>query len=82
MRETGGLCGTAQATRIRSARGTLSMTDGPFTETKEVVGGYAIFDVDSREEVVEWTRRFMELHAIHWPEWEGESEIRQLMDQM
>ena len=58
--------------------GKISVTDGPFTEAKEVVGGYAIFDVDTKEEVMEWTRRFMELHKKHWPDWEGETEVRQM----
>jgi hypothetical protein len=54
--------------------------DGPFTEAKEVVGGYAIYDVKSKKEAIEATSRFMELHREHWPGWEGESEIRQIFD--
>ena len=54
------------------------MTDGPFSEAKEVVGGYAVFSVKSKREAIEWTTRFMQLHSVHWPGWEGETEIRQL----
>jgi hypothetical protein len=56
------------------------MTDGPFTETKEVVGGYAIAELASREEAEKFARRFMELHRVHWPSFEGESEVRPLED--
>jgi hypothetical protein len=50
------------------------VTDGPFTEAKEVVGGYAQFELKSKEEAVESAVRFMELHKKHWPGWEGETE--------
>ena len=43
------------------------------------MGGYAIFDVKSKDEVMDWTRRFMELHKKHWPDWEGETEVRELV---
>ena len=76
--ETAGLAPTSEATRVRLSNGKISVTDGPFTEAKEVVGGYAIFDVDTKEEVLEWTRRFMDLHKKHWPDWEGETEVRQM----
>lgn len=78
--EMGGLYPTAMGARVRLAGGNLSVTDGPFTEAKEVVGGYAIYNVDSLEEAIKWTTRFMELHIIHWAGWEGETEIRQMME--
>jgi hypothetical protein len=75
----GGLLPSAQgAARVRLDHGNITITDGPFTESKELIGGFAIYDVQSKEEVIEWTRRFMELHKKHWPGWEGESEIRQM----
>jgi hypothetical protein len=80
MVETGGLLPTATATRIRLAGGKLTVTDGPFTETKEVIGGYAVFDVKSKEEMLQWATRFMQLHKEHWKGWEGETEIRQMWD--
>jgi hypothetical protein len=54
------------------------VTDGPFTETNEVVGGYAQFELKSKEEAVRSAVRFMELHKKHWPGWEGETEVRQM----
>src|SRR6266481_8681498 len=78
MVANGGLAPTAASTRVRLSRGQLSTTDGPFTEAKEVVGGFAIFELKSKEEAIEATTRFMELHKIHWPGWEGETEIRQI----
>ncbi|WP_394824592.1 YciI family protein [Pendulispora albinea] len=76
MIESVGLLPTSQATRMRLSSGELIITDGPFTEAKEMVGGYAIFEVASMEEALEWSKRFMDLHKEHWPEWEGETEIR------
>jgi hypothetical protein len=77
----GGLAPTAQSTRVRVSNGQLTVIDGPFTETKEVVGGYAQFELNSKEEAIEGAVRFMELHKIHWPGWEGETEIRQIFGQ-
>ena len=69
---------SARGARVRLRAGKISVTDGPFTEAKELIGGFAIYDVKTKEEVIEWTRRFMDLHKEHWPGWEGESEIREL----
>lgn len=66
--------------RVRLASGKLTVIDGPFVETKEVVGGYAVFEVKSKKEAIEQTLRFMELHKEHWPGWEGETEIRQIFE--
>jgi hypothetical protein len=74
----GGLAPTAQSTRVRLSNGQLTVIDGPFTETKEVVGGYAEFELKSKEEAIEGAVRFMELHKKHWPGWEGETEVRQI----
>ena len=76
----GGLTPTAQGARVRLADGKVTVTDGPFTETKEVVGGYAQFELKSKEEAVKSAVRFMELHKKHWPGWEGETEVRQMFD--
>jgi len=78
MIATGGLAPTSMSTRVRVSRGQITTTDGPFTEAKEVVGGYAVFELKSKEEAIEGAKRFMELHKIHWPDWEGETEIRQI----
>ncbi|HLW86940.1 MAG TPA: YciI family protein [Terriglobales bacterium] len=79
MRGSGGLAPTAQGARIRLSKGKLTVIDGPFTEAKEVVGGYAQFELKSKEEAIEGAMRFMELHKKYWPEWEGETEIRQML---
>src|SRR5262252_2219962 len=74
----GGLGPTAQGARVRLSGGRVTVTDGPFTEVKEVIGGYAQFELKSKEEAVESAVRFMELHKKHWPGWEGETEVRQM----
>jgi hypothetical protein len=78
MLESGGLAPTAMSSRVRLARGQVTATDGPFTESKEVVGGFAVFEFGSKKEAVESAVQFMELHKQHWPGWEGETEVRQI----
>ena len=78
MLGSGGLAPTAQSTRVRVSGGKLTVIDGPFTEAKEVVGGYAQFEVKSKQEAIDSAVRFMELHRKYWPGWEGETEIRQI----
>ena len=78
MLGSGGLTGTGQGARVRLSGGKVTVTDGPFTEAKEVIGGYAQFELKSKEEAVEGAVRFMELHKQHWPGWEGETEVRQM----
>jgi hypothetical protein len=80
MVEMGGLLPSAMGARVRLTGGRLTVTDGPFTEAKEVIGGYAVYAVKSKEEALEWARRFMVLHQEHWKGWEGEVELRQLYD--
>ena len=80
LKDTAGLKPTKDAARVRLERGKLHVIDGPFTEAKEVIGGYAILDLPSREEALENARQFMELHRVHWPEFEGECEVRPLDD--
>src|SRR5947208_133153 len=75
---SGGLKSTAEGARVRVSGGQVTVRDGPFTEAKEVVGGYAQFDLKSKEEAIESAVRFMELHKKHWPGWEGETEVRQM----
>ena len=75
---SGGLAPTAQSNRVRLSSGKISVIDGPFTETKEVVGGFAILNFKSKEEALESAKDFMDLHRQHWPGWEGETEVRQM----
>lgn len=76
--QTGGLSRYPDATLLRITKGKLTVTDGPFAEAKEVIGGYAIIEAKSKEEAIRIGTAFMKLHTDHWPGWEGESEIRQI----
>ena len=80
MLGSGGLLPSAQAARVRLENGKVMVIDGPFTEAKEVVGGYAQFEFKTKEEAVESARIFMELHRQYWPGWEGETEVRPMFD--
>jgi hypothetical protein len=66
MLQSGGLAPTAMSSRVRLSRGKLTTIDGPFAETKEVGGGFAVFEFKSREEAIESAVNFMELHKQHW----------------
>jgi hypothetical protein len=77
MVDSGGLLPTAMgAARITLKGGKLSVLDGPFTESKEVIGGYAIFDFATREEALASALEFMELHRLYADGWEGVCEMR------
>jgi len=78
LKETAGLQRTEHGYRIRSSGGKLTRTDGPFAESKEVVGGFAIVETKTREEADALAHQFMELHRIHVPEFECECEVRQI----
>jgi hypothetical protein len=81
MITAGGLLPSAAGGRVRLSKGTLTVIDGPFTEAKELIGGFAIFEFKSKREAIESARDFMQLHQEHWPGWDGETEVRQMMDQ-
>jgi hypothetical protein len=72
---TAGLRPTAEGARVRLRRGKVSMTEGPFTETKEVIGGYAIFEATDMAEAIRHTRRFLDVHG---DDWDIECEVRPL----
>jgi hypothetical protein len=74
--DTGGLFPSKDGFRVRLANGKLTVTDGPFSESKEIIGGWAILKADSKAEALRVATEFMELHRKHWPEFEGESEVR------
>ncbi len=78
--DTGGLLPSKDGARVRLANGKITVTDGPFAEAKEVIGGWAIVQADSKEEAIRIATEFMELHRKHWPEFEGESEVRPMFD--
>ena len=71
---TEGCLPSALGARVRLSGGELSVTDGPFTEAKELIAGFALLRADSREEVVEMTKRFLQVAG------DGECEIRQVYD--
>ena len=76
LKSTGGLLNSADAARLKLRKGKLTVVDGPFTEAKELVGGFAIVEAATRKDAVDLATRFMELHRQYWPEFEGESEVR------
>ena len=78
--DTGGLLPSKDGVRVRLAKGKIAVTDGPFSESKEVIGGWAILNAASKAEAVRIATEFMELHRKYWPEFEGESEVRPMFD--
>ncbi len=78
--DTGGLLPSKDGVRVRLAKGTITVTDGPFIESKEVIGGWAILKTDSKAEAIRIATEFMDLHRKHWPGFEGESEVRPMFD--
>ena len=78
LKDTGGLKAAKNSVFIASKGGKVTVKDGPFTESKEVVGGYAFVETATREEALGLAREFMELHRVHWPEFECVSEVREV----
>ncbi|KRF45288.1 YciI family protein [Terrabacter sp. Soil810] len=76
--DNAGLSPSASGARVAVTGGELSVMDGPFAEAKEFIS-YAVYEVRSKEEAVEWTRRFMQLHADLWPGWQGECDVVKVM---
>ena len=75
--DTAGLAPSASGARLSLVGNELTAVDGPFAESKEVIS-YAIYDVQSKEEVVEWATRFLKAHRDLWPGWEGEVDVLKL----
>ena len=78
MLDDGGLMPRAMGAQITCARGKVAVIDGPFDETKEAIGGFAVFEVETREEGLALGAEFMQLHADHMPGWEGVMEMREV----
>jgi hypothetical protein len=74
--DMGALMPVDMGARVRVSGGNVDVTDGPFAESKEVVGGWAIFDFKSREEALASAVEFMTLHKEYGEGWEGECEMR------
>ncbi|KWV56788.1 hypothetical protein AS156_03715 [Bradyrhizobium macuxiense] len=79
MLDAGALMPRTAGAEVRIKDGKLSVTDGPFLEAKEVVGGYAVFELKDKEEAVARAVEFMQLHLDHMPEWEMSCEVRPFM---
>ena len=78
--DTGGLLPSKDGVRVRLANGKIVVTDGPFSESKEVIGGWAILNAETKSEAIRIATEFMELHRKYWPEFEGESEVRPMFE--
>jgi hypothetical protein len=74
----GDLYPMADAVEFRVRSGSLTITDGPFQETKEVIVGWSMFDVDTEDRARHEAQRLIELHLAHWPGWEGSIELRRI----
>jgi hypothetical protein len=74
--DTAGLVPTSDGVRVKLARGKVTVVDGPFTEAKEVIGGYALLEAASKDEAIELAKRFLNVHG---DEWNIECEVRQLI---
>jgi hypothetical protein len=75
--DASGLQPTSKGVRIQYSKGKRTVVDGPFTEAKEIIAGYTLIQVKSREEALEWAKRFP---SPHGEDAEGEIEIRQLFE--
>ena len=73
--DAAGLAPTSDSVRLKLRGGRISVVDGPFTETKEVIGGYALLEAKSKEEAIELSKRFLEVHG---EEWDIDCEVRQV----
>jgi hypothetical protein len=74
--DTGGLMPLATGAQVCVTDGQLSVVDGPFAEAKEVIGGYAIFELPGKKEALAAAKEFMQLHRDLMPGWEGVCELR------
>jgi hypothetical protein len=71
---TDGLQPSSKGKRVRLSEGKFTVTDGPFTESKELIASYALFEVKSMAEAIQWTKRFLEVLG------EGECELRPIFE--
>jgi hypothetical protein len=76
--DTAGLAPSAAGARVELAAGNVTVTDGPFTESKELIS-YALYDVRTKDEAAEWAARFIRIHRDHWAGWEGTADVLKIM---
>ena len=82
MLDNGGLRPVSTGAQVRLVNGKLSVVDGPFVEAKEVIGGYAVFELPGKEEALASAKEFMQLHKDLMPGWEGTCELRAFASKM
>lgn len=80
--EAAGLMSTRRAKKVQLRDGQMRVVDGPFTESKEIIGGYTLVEAESDQEALDLAKRFIELHRIHAPEMQVECEVRPLQTGM
>lgn len=80
--EAAGLMSTARGKKVRLHQGNVSVIDGPFTESKEIIGGYTLVEAESDQEALDLAKHFIELHRLYAPDWEIECEMRPLQTGM
>jgi hypothetical protein len=79
--QSGGLQPSSKGARVRVSGGKMTVTDGPFAETKELVGGFAILEAASKEEAIRLGKEFMQLHVdVLGQSYEGTLEVRPMFD--
>ena len=78
--DTGGLYPESQSLQLQVRKGKVTVTDGPFSEAKEVVGGFGIFTVETEEAARAEAQRMVDVHTENWPEWEGSVELRRIAE--
>ena len=77
--QMGGLMPSSHGALVRARKGKIRVIDGPFAEAKELVGGYAIFEVRTKSDILEMAREFMQVHVdVLGPDFEGEVEVREI----
>jgi hypothetical protein len=82
MLDDGGLAPLSAGARVKIEKGEMRVIDGPFIETKEMIGGYAVFDLPGPAEALASAREFMQLHHDYMPGWEGTCEVRAIAGSM
>ena len=79
--QSGGLLPSANGARVRVSGGRMTVTDGPFAETKELIGGFAILEAASKAEAIRLGKEFMQLHVdVLGQSYDGTLEVRQMFD--
>jgi hypothetical protein len=76
----GGLYGKAEAVEFRVRDGRMTVTDGPYAEAREVIGGWSVFEFATEEEARAEGERMAQIHLDHWPGWEGAIEMRRIAE--